>query len=48
MCYHVVELCKINIASQMILTCKILSDTPNGITGHVDLLLLGEMSMHEI
>ena len=36
------------MAPQIILTCRMPSDTPNSITGHVDLLLSGEMSMHEI
>ena len=39
---------KIYIAPQIILTCKMPSDTPNNITGHTDLLLSGEMSMHDI
>ena len=39
---------KIYMVPQVILTCKMPSDTPNSITGHVDLLLSGEMSMHEI
>ena len=32
-----------HIATQIILTCIMSSDTPNSITGHVDLLLSGEM-----
>ena len=36
------------IAPQIILTCKMPSDTPNSITGHADLLLSGEILMHEI
>ena len=39
---------KIYIAPQIILTYKMPSDTPNIIIGHIDLLLAGEMSMHEI
>ena len=39
---------KFYIAPQIIMTCKMPSDTPNSITGHVDLLLSGEMSTHEI
>ena len=32
------------MANQIILTCRMSSDTPNSITGHdVDLLLSGEM-----
>ena len=47
-CYWVVELCRIFMASHIILTCKMPDDTPNSITGHTDLLLSGEMSMHQI
>ena len=47
-CYWVVELWKIFKAPKIILTCRMPSDTPNNITGHVDLLLSGEMSMHDI
>ena len=36
------------MAPQVILTCKMPSDTPNSTTGHDDLLLSGEMSTHEI
>ena len=39
---------KIFMAPQVILTCIMPSDPPSGITGHTDLLLSGEMSMHEI
>ena len=39
---------EIFIAPQIILTCRMPSDTPNNITGHVDMLLSGEMSMHDI
>ena len=39
---------KFYIASQIILTCKLPSDIPNSITGHADLLLSGEILMHEI
>ena len=36
------------IAPQVMLTCKMLNNTPGNMTGHVDLLFLGEMSMHDI
>ena len=36
------------MAPQVMLTYRMLSDTPNGSTGQVDLLLSGEMSLHEI
>ena len=36
------------MAPQVVVTLEMLSDTPNNITGHTDLLLSGEMSMHDI
>ena len=36
------------MAPQVILTCKMPSDTPNNITGHTDLLLSGESSTNKI
>ena len=36
------------IAPQVMLACIMPSETPNNIIGHVDLLLLGEMSLHDI
>ena len=39
---------KIYMVPQVILTCKMPSDTPNSITSHTNLLLSGESSMPEI
>ena len=39
---------KIYVAAQVMLTCRMPSDTPNNITGHADLLLSDESSIHEI
>ena len=39
---------KIFIVPQITLTCRMPSVTPKNIIGHVDLLLSGEISTHEI
>ena len=39
---------KIYITPHIILTCRMPSDTPNSVTGNIDVLLSGETSMHEI
>ena len=46
--YRVVELCKILMAPQVILTWRMPSDTLNSVTGHTDLLLSGESSLSKI
>ena len=43
-----VEVCRIFKTIQVILTCKVPGDPPNSIQCHVDLLLSGEMLMHDI
>ena len=48
LCYGWLSYVEFYMAPQAIFTCKIPSDKPNDITGHVDLLLFGKMSMHEI
>ena len=39
---------KIYVAPDIMLICRMPSDIPKSIIGHVDLLLSDEMSMHEI
>ena len=46
--YWVVELCKIFVAPQVILTLRMPGDTLNSVTGHTDLILSGESSLSKI
>ena len=46
--YWVVELCKIFMAPQVILTWRMPDDTLNSVTGHTDLILSGESSLSKI
>ena len=46
--YWVVELCKIFMAPQVILTWRMPGDTLNSVTGHTDLILSGESSLSKI
>ena len=46
--YWVVELWKIFMAPQVILTWRMPSDTLNSVTGHTDLILWGESSLSKI
>ena len=48
LCYRVVELWKIFMAPQVILTWRMPSDILNNITGHTDLLLSGKSSLPKI